>query len=701
MSWATTRQQDVDAERAMHQIYELSHFSMGSDSIAIENTIEVLAYLSKKFEQNSNSGSPNLAKRAESKDASKGGGKEEFAKSYQAQRSAKPNSSDKSRWPESSLPFQILRLTHERLERHKEEWVADYRAKRRNLDNERVISWFTEEKNDYALRRDSSYVVALLRVSFNYRYVDLETIFGLVNSKRSLDKHIFRKRKKSLIDHFIQGTTTHPKHWLGDFVKVKDDEDEAESLTETNPAFPPGKRFVSQQLTEEKFRIVKETLANWTPLQPNLDIPDKIAQGSLDLGPEGEDDLEEWVQTQVNSSSEDEVERGRVIALKSNLFLSGVLKALKLEPLDQKAEIADFSLQDWSDSQGTPPVSPAPPLSPSQTQNIKIALKVITVRRRDYSQRSVTVEGGRNNFLLITLDEPKTVQLKLKPGDDMIRVTGRDEYGVLPLDVHFLSVADFGYQDEKYVTVLDDRRKLEFNVSCQTDALGEVTGALVDINYSCTPYKQPIVSRLIESASSLMQWGRMETAKLAWATLSATAVALAVMSLMSSLLVTGGQVGAISAGQTSNQNSSSSDGGKVNPATKNGAGRREQSVKAFAARSGGRPRQGGAAGLFLFTEKAPALKELVENNGEWHFAVKSRPESIAAVIKGVKVSATERATGNDIEISQSADGRITLPVAREGVYDLTVERRGIHFFGTVEMPLNGKPYVELRKGSDR
>lgn len=657
----------ISLEIAIREAYKLSRLSMGYEDIARENTIAVISYLMKKWESKPNSGGstdpPNRSERSEN--------------SYK---------------PEWNRSLQLIHLIHDLLEGSKEEWVSDYRAGKRNLDNQRMIAWFVEENNIFALKHDSSYVTTLLRILFDYEYEDLESLFGLLDPKRSLDENSFRQRKKKFFDHFTKGTPAHPKHWIGQFLKVKEDESETGKSLQADKRFPQEKRFVSQSLTDEKLLLFMDTLMRWKPLKPSLAIPEEVLQGSFDIGPLGID-LEDLVKQQVSSDSRDAIERGRMSVLMSLPFLSGVLKAMKLRPLEENAKVPDFYLKDWDDSQGTPPVDRGNP-SPNdrEIEEIKIALGKKKIQRQNYSHRSVIMEVGREERLSILLDKPKTVLMKLRCGESIIKVKGRDKKGDLPLDVHFISWDEslIGLSPQKYVTLLEGGRKLEFNFAYQADLAGNLIGASVRIDYSTELNKESIAVRVKSTVKSLLQCTFKEAIPIAGAV-------GAVLAIFLFPLINSEVPSSVAPVGVAEQDTISTPSSTFNLQRKSDITLKDKSVGVFSGKRNKVSSVQSEDELFLYSERTREANGSLDGNTEWRLSVKKKPRKNADAIRAVRIRVLDPITGVNVATGNAENGILTLPVIQAGVYNLMVEKQGSKFSRAVKFPLNEGKYVELKK----
>jgi hypothetical protein len=653
----------ISSDMAEEIVYNLAFFSLGYEDIAEDIAVEVVHYLTRHWEHVQNNGG----------------------------RTDPPAMGNKPNW---NRAIELIYFTHDELEEPKKSWIDAYRAKTHDLDNQTMLAWYGEENIIYALDHNASYVATLPYVLFTYKSEDVTNLYGLIDSEKSLEKNYFSKRKENFHDHLIEGTAKHPKHWLGDFLRSK------KPVRNAVQHFPE-KRFVAQPVTDENFKLLVETLKRWTPPGSPLKVPEEVLSGTFN--PE-DLDLEELIKQQVNSSSPHAIERGRMRFLMYPPFLFGVLKAMGLDPPEEKLDIPDFDLKNPSGGQGNPPINRnnLPPLS--QGRRAAIRKRLIDKRkmgRGPISRKTLVAEVRGENRLTIPLDEPKRAQMRLNPGEIIIKLKCLDRKGSHPLDVHFISWDETpdDTRPQKYVTALGDGRKVELNVYLKRDLTGNSTAALVDFDYTCETSRQDVTAWIGSMVAGFAMRTRLMTEALSvfWRERLVTYAASASLALLALILL----ARVVPTEETALHKTNAPNLNEVTPMVAySDLSKRRRNIHLPKESQGDKdnyPRAGYENGLFLCAEEGYEITSPDEGDDKWHIAVKRSPGRTAAPMRDINVSLVDLATGEAVAVSKSEDGRVALPSLQAGTYEVTVNRRGVNFTRTVELPLDSGTYVELRK----
>lgn len=383
------------------------------------------------------------------------------------------------------------RLVFDEIQPFKDELLERQAIGEVRIDERTLHIWFLERLLRYALENGWYWVaVAVLKVIFIYASKELYEVTERLDFKGDppSEPHI-RRWKQKLIDHLISWDR------YRDLLKV-------ETVTVGGHA---EKHFSMPAKPEENLPFVREALSEIRPPKPDCKLHDKSGAFKLELLPELKRLLEqrsqEWSRVQSSkTTTTDAAEREIMQFLTCPVCLFSAFEALGFSEYEKKLGLPIFI---WSGGGGsTLPIASGggrkTPLNKrglskggtAGNKNFAAAARQRDKRRNKLPLDFVIIAVNNVVRKTITLDYAKTVSLKLQCGESIIEVRGEDDEGSLPLSLHHVSW-DWQLNDSQpcvFITKLRGGRRLEFTVTYQRDAEGDLASATVDISYSRTAH---------------------------------------------------------------------------------------------------------------------------------------------------------------------------------------------------------------------
>lgn len=317
--------------------------------------------------------------------------------------------------------------------------------------------WFIEDVLHYAKTHRSPYMaVAMLMVLCDFHSFKVFALYWyLAQTKNIRDDSTFRRCK---LDYIMPEMGVR----YGPFTNAQRFEKNEE-------------RYVKEADTKRYLEMFRHWLEQLTPLYPQCFLPNSFDPYRME---------KDYILCNV-SDYPDEDERKRKHIMQCPKCLTQFLGAAGFVDWIQSFVPPEITLRGPDSGDEDDPSNRTKPrnLAPQQLALMKKMLGRRNIRRQRLSFKSLFVAVDNGGFQKIRPN--KIIKIPLKDGNSLIRVSGKDWRGKLPLDTHLISW-DEDLLDEqaiRYTTVLDNDRELQFSVEYQPDMLN----ATATIEYVVTP----------------------------------------------------------------------------------------------------------------------------------------------------------------------------------------------------------------------
>lgn len=384
-------------------------------------------------------------------------------------------------------------------QRIKDAYLKDWN-RRKALTAEDLWIWFLEDLLDFAKKHRPTYMaVSILKVLCDYTNAEIYEIYGEIDTGRYTtgDDSIFRRLKVDNILPYMN------KRYA--------------PFTEVKEAGKGEKRYVKESNIDDYLQMFELWLKQLSPLIPPCPDPDHFRD--LDV-------LEKQYINYNVTGSPDSAERKRIHIMQCPECLTKLLNAAKFRNWSNSFSVPKMTLA-VSKSRGSGPKSDR--TKPKELDQGTIDLMQTLLDKNDMRRQRLSL---RSLFVAVDNDKPRklslnqTFRIHIEEGSSVIRISGKDWRGMLPLDTHFI-LWDSQLLDQqpiRYITKLRDGRTLECLLTYEFDEFAEPRGAAIDISYIREVPHRSLIPRLsyLKSISDFFRLADGITAAMSIAALGAT-----------------------------------------------------------------------------------------------------------------------------------------------------------------------------------
>lgn len=332
------------------------------------------------------------------------------------------------------------------------------------LDEDDMIIRFIKHLIQITVKRNSFYVtLGLSRLLHTYTTPETTAIYDVVTQDpdRLKDDYYYRECKKKLM-HEIEKR-------FGHLIKI-----DRGTRGET--------RFQAQDNPDQHVDLIKDCLSTFTPWKTPCVIPDRFdpLRDELDPLSFGGD----------RPDAEHPIEINRIHSVLHPDCFSRLIRALKLDPPEERLAVPQFFLAKGHDDEPRPPRNRRSlvKLSEEERMSIRNALAEEAVRRKTVSAGflSIVVDGLERARL--DLIRERRAQFDVEEGAELIEVRADDEDGGLLLAANLLTYDDQAAGDQTTTSsvVLEGGQRISFAVALSRNDAGMISGAQVEIAYQET-----------------------------------------------------------------------------------------------------------------------------------------------------------------------------------------------------------------------
>lgn len=348
--------------------------------------------------------------------------------------------------------------------KRKEQIIKEHKKGKQALSKTDLWLWIIEDLLHYAKSRKSPYMATAMMMvlcdlpSFKIPMLYSYLADGDSDSDEVRDDSTFRRYKLNYI--------------------IPEMRKRYDSFVEVQQIEKNEKRLAKEAHTERYREMFETWLEQLTPLHPQCFLPNSFDPSAME---------EEYI-NQNASVYPDGIERNRKHIMQCPKCLTRFLAAVGFADWKESFTPPRITLQGPDSGDNDPSGRTKPRNVPAQPlAMMKRMLDRRSIRRQRLSLKSLFVAVDTGAPRKIHLNQ--TIELRLSDGDRLIRVSGKDWQGRLPLDSHLISWNEdiITEQPILYTTLLKGDRVLQFSVRYHPDMMS----ATAVVEYLSVPKHSP------------------------------------------------------------------------------------------------------------------------------------------------------------------------------------------------------------------